>query len=109
MPCYTVRTVEVAFKVGNIDLLKKALEKAGAKDILLRYDTELSFYFQNTDYIKINLETSKIISSIDEKKLIGISNQIKRAYSLEVINELARKQKWIQKKMGENQYQLQRF
>uniref|UniRef100_A0A6M3X4P4 Uncharacterized protein n=1 Tax=viral metagenome TaxID=1070528 RepID=A0A6M3X4P4_9ZZZZ len=27
MPCYQVRTVSVEFKISNIDLLKKAIEK----------------------------------------------------------------------------------
>ena len=112
MPCYSVITSSVVFKIENVELLKTALVKAGAMDIISQNrDTYLSFYLpgKGTDYITIDLKNSKITSSMEEKKLTDISNSIKRAYSLEVINEVAKKQKWMTKKMGENRYQLQRY
>jgi organic radical activating enzyme len=110
MPCYEVRTVSVEFKVSNIDLLKKALEKAGfniakASQITLQVRRE-----GEINSIIIDLEQSKILSrSFDEKELSTISNQIKRAYSEQVIDEVAKRQKWMKKKLGDNRYQLQRF
>ena len=109
MPCYSIIYNSVVFKIENVELLKEALIKAGAKDLMIRYSTELSFYFQDTDYIKIDLKNSKITSSMDEKKLTDVSNSIKRAYSLEVINKVSRDQKWNLRKMNDNNFQLQRY
>lgn len=113
MPCYEVRTVSVEFKVGNIELLKKAIEKMDWK---VTSSTEKRLYAQkNTgqwgDEVTINLENSTINSTNfrDIKALSQFSNEIKRAYSEVVIDELAKKQKWIKKQMGTNQFQLQRF
>ena len=108
MPCYSVRTVSVTFQVGNTDLLKKALEKAGLK---LMASDEKGLLFEDKLYnnFKIDFANSKISGQANERDLTTLSNSIKRAYSLEVISELALKQKWIQRKMGPNQYQLQRF
>jgi hypothetical protein len=109
MPCYQTITSSVVFKVENIDILKRALEAAGGRGISTIEGVRVNFYLVGTNYITIDLKNSKITSSMDEKELTTISNEIKRAYSLEVINEVARKQKWMKKKMGANQYQLQRF
>lgn len=108
MPCYEVRTVSVSFSVGNIELLKRALEKAGMK---IQGSNETAVTFKDTSWnrFEINLTNSKFNGPLDEKAMGTLSNTIKRTYSLEVINELAQKQKWIQKKMGDNHYQLQRF
>jgi hypothetical protein len=109
MPCYQVRTVEVSFKVGNIELLKKALEKAGWK---ITSSGEWGINISNANYktASIRFTNSKIQSSFfNEKELTGISNQIKRAYSEVVIDEIAKKQKWLKRQMGQNQFQLQRF
>jgi hypothetical protein len=109
----------VEFKVGNIDLLKKALESMAS----IRKESVQIFISKHTDQEKvafrdaqnnlfnINLNTGKLATSsgMDEKQLGSFSNQIKRAYSLQVIDEVAKKNKWINKKLGENRYQLQRF
>ena len=108
MPCYEVRTVSVEFKVGNIELLKKALDAAGC-EVYLTVNDRISFK-RSGRYAFINLSDSTIKSEdFDEKELSILSNTIKRAYSSQVIDEIARKQKWMKKKMGENRFQLQRF
>jgi len=109
MPCHEVRTVSVEFRIGNIELLQKAIEKLQWKN----WNTgEGSITIQDDNYnqITIDCKNSKISSpSYNEKKLTEISNQIKRAYSEEVINEVARKQKWFAKKINATKFQLQRF
>lgn len=109
MPCYTVITSSVEFKIGNIDLLKKALEKLGIR-INKQYASEayLSFYHSG-NYITIDLRKGKITSEMNEKKLSEFSNQIKRAYSSVVVDEVAKRQKWIRKNTAENKGQLQRY
>jgi hypothetical protein len=111
MPCYTVRTVSVEFKVGNVDLLKRAIEKIGwvvsftsEKIINARTDNRWG------DEFTISFDKGLISSqSFDAKKLNSFSNQLKRAYSEVVIDEVAKKNKWIKKTMGAGQFQLQRF
>lgn len=108
MPCYTVETVEISFKAENIDLLKKTIETMGIK-IQSSAKTRISFYNVGR-LVTIDVERQSIEGSgMNEKQLTSISNQIKRAYSEQVIDEIAKKQKWLKKKMGENRYQLQRF
>jgi hypothetical protein len=108
MPCYEVRTVSVEFKVGNIELLKKSLENLGIK---IQRSTEKTVSFYNVgELITINLETQKIVGSrMNEKQLTTFSNAIKRSYSEQVIDEIAKKQKWMKRKLGQNKFQLKRF
>ena len=107
MPCYEVRTVSVEFKVGNVDLLKKALEKAGCQ--IQTQDQVISFKDKFGNFAMIDFEKSKIISRMGDKQLADLSNSIKRAYSECVIDEVAKRNKWIKKQMGEGRFQLQRF
>ena len=110
MPCYEVRTVSVEFKIKNIDLLKKAIEKVEYKIISTYQDG--SIHVQNKDYRDLFISTTNSLiqsKSFSEKELTTISNQIKRAYSELVIEEVAKKQKWIKKNMGSGQFQLQRL
>lgn len=115
MPCYEVRTVSVSFQVGNIDLLKNAIEENAVNDfqrnsIQISADkTNVFFRDRYSNPIKINLTTGKMTANMDDKQLSDLSNSIKRAYSKCVIDEVAKKQHWLKKKMGPNQFQLQRF
>jgi hypothetical protein len=107
MPCYEVRTVSVEFKVGNIEILKRALEKMNVQ--IVRQDENGITFNQAYNQFTISFLNSKINSNVDEKELTSISNSIKRAYSEVVIDEVAKKQRWIKKQMGAGRYQLQRF
>lgn len=116
MPCYQIRTISVEFKVGNIDLLRKAIEKVAAKGSICEFKgvhtgtQRIDFYDPAGTRYQLNLDSGKLIStSLNETQLGKFSNLLKRAYSEQVIDEVARKQKWLKKKMGENRYQLQRF
>ncbi len=114
MPCYTVVKISIQFKVGNVDLLKKALEKIGW---VVDSISGQKLYAHKAgswakDKVEINLERSTI-SGVDRnftpESLTVISNQFKRSYSEVVIDEVAKKNKWFTKKLNANQYQLQRF
>ena len=118
MPCYQVITAKVEFKVGNIDILKKALEanaevrKGSVQHFVGRHSEhdKISFRDKIGTLINVDLTTGKMIAAgYDEKQLIKFSNSIKRGYSEVVLDEVAKKQKWLKKKMGENHFQLQRF
>jgi hypothetical protein len=109
MPCYTIRTVSVEFKVGNIDLLKKAIENVGHK--ITTFSDQI-VEFRHFDYgrVFIDLKNQTMTTKdFNDGQMSTLSNQIKRAYSECIIDEIAKRQKWIKKKMGDNRYQLQRF
>ena len=109
MPCYQVRTVSVEFKISNIDLLKKAIEKMEGT-YLGNNEEFLNFRTKDGRYVYIDFEKATISSlNFTEKGLANFSNSIKRAYSEVVIDEVAKRQHWHQKKLGENRFQLQRF
>jgi hypothetical protein len=111
MPCHHVITSAVEFKVGNVDLLKQAIEKAGMK-ILDRESTSngLTIVDSKGQRAFIDLTNSQIRSrNMTEKVLSSFTNQIKRSYSEQVIDEIAKRNKWMKKKMGDNRFQLQRF
>ena len=113
MPCYSVRTVSVEFRVANIELLKKALEKVGWKVNNEIDNGALSIMKKDGSYmdsVSINFDNSKISSRyMDEKKLTDFSYELKRAYSEQVISEVAKKQKWMSRKLSDNKFQLQKF
>jgi hypothetical protein len=113
MPCYQIRTVSIEFHVGNVDLLKKALEAAGWN---ISNITTGAIYAKNNNLrksIRIGLDstsTTKITSQeFSQTELNNLNNSIKRAYSEQVIDELAKKQRWIKRNMGQGNFQLQRF
>jgi propanediol dehydratase large subunit len=110
MPCYTVVTSSIEFKVGNIDLLKKAIEAIGG--ILGNYQDKdgINFRTKNGKSVYIAFNKSEIIAqNMDKKEIASYANEIKRAYSETVLNELSKKNKWIKKNLGQNRFQLQRF
>lgn len=108
MPCYQVITSAVEFKVENISFLKKALTKLGYQTTEIA--NKISIRDSNYKIFDINFSNQEITSTdFDETKLGEISNAIKRAYSAEVIDHIAVKNKWMKKQLGENRYQLQRF
>jgi hypothetical protein len=110
MPCHQVITASVEFKVGNIELLKKAIEKV--EGVINKYQSSdgLGFRTKEGKSIFIAYNSSKIIGQdINEKSLAKYSNEIKRAYSECVIDEVAKKNRWMKRNIGENKFQLQRF
>lgn len=108
MPCYEIRTVSVEFKASNVNLLKKAIENLGIK---ISNSTEKTISFYNVGkYTTIDIEKQQIVGSgMNERQLSTFSNAIKRAYSEQVIDEIAKKQKWMKSKLSQNKFQLKRF
>lgn len=107
MPCYEVRTVSVKFEVGNIDLLKMALVKLGFAFSYNQRDEKINLSrYSITIDLKNGSAKTAALSDVDLSKEM---NSIKRAYSEVVIDEVAKRQKWMKKNMGKGQFQLQRF
>lgn len=115
MPCYQIITNSVSFSVNNVELLKKALTKIGwsFRGTILngkqyvrnengRYDDIVIINFDNNTISNTN-------SFYDAKSLSALSNKFKRAYSEEVLSEVARRNKWLLKRQSENNFSLQRY
>jgi len=106
MPCYQVIAISVVFKVENIDILKEALEKLGARF----YTTAQGFSVQMEDGARFEINTrNSTVSSTwtnDKKELTDYSNTVKRAYSETVLEKAAKKNRWFLNKRGENQYAM---
>jgi uncharacterized protein GlcG (DUF336 family) len=104
-----VRTVSVEFKAANIDLLRRAIMKADMR-IIEQLATGIMVESRNRERAFIDFAGEEINSrNMDERRLTTFTNGLKRAYSAVVLDEVARKQKWMKKEMGQNRYQLQRF
>ena len=111
MPCYQIVTAKVEFKISNIDLLKKALGKEGwIIYMATQEEITLSEKVSWRKDIIINVKSQTASSQFfTQREIIDKVNLIKKAYSLQVIDEVAKKQKWIKKNLGQNRFALQRF
>lgn len=106
MPCYEIRTVNVEFKIENIEILQKALKSLQLHPVW--EGKEQKIFLINED--AIDLKDGQYISrSGNIESATSMANQVKRAYSIQVLDELAKKQKWMKKQLGENKFQFQRF
>ena len=99
MPCYTVQTMSVAFKAKHKDMLLAALmelnwqyQEIGQKIRILSQGITLDLATEQA-----NLQSSNLQASQDQL------NTLKRAYAMEGVKVLARKQHWaIKLKTGES-------
>jgi hypothetical protein len=102
MPCYEVRTISVEFKAGNVRLLQLAAAALG-------YETELNGSMLKIigkyDSFSIDLAAGK--ASINENQQ-GTLNKLKQQYSKTVLQEVARKRRWLLKGAGNN-LEMKRF
>ncbi|MBW8001793.1 MAG: hypothetical protein FVQ80_07185 [Planctomycetes bacterium] len=100
MTCWQVNLISVEFKVGNIDYLKKAL-------------TDLNINYSSHDNTIIN--TRGILFKLEEGQVetqalyIGELNKIKRQYSKVVVEDVAKKKRWVIKNKGQNKMELRRY
>jgi len=93
----------VEFKAENIDLLLKALDEAK-----IIYDYDKTYNIIRTRYrgIIINLNNQKI--TCRESDMVYV-NQLKRKYSEVVLQEVAKKKRWLFKKQSETAGILRRY
>jgi len=108
MPCYEIRTVSVQFKAENIGILKRAIEAEG-HTITFEEKTAIGVSVGRR-WVAVDLERSTVTSSdMNQAEISSFANSLKRAYSATVIDEVAKRNKWLKRDMGQNRYQLQRF
>lgn len=101
MPCYEVRTVQVEFNAKNREALQEALE---AGDVYHYWNSNKTVVCG--EGWRINLEKQTAEVQLGREALL---NQVRRAYSETIINEVARRKKWLVKKLADNKMQLKRY
>ena len=100
MPCYEINTMSVEFKAKHKAILLLALKKLG-------YQTRENNQEQIiTNIFSFNLKTQKVSYPRGYENQI---NQIKRAYSQIVLEQVAKKRRWILKNKAENEFQLIKY
>jgi len=101
MPCYQVNLVSVQFQAKSIPLLEAALREL-QWGYTLNADTQVLY----TRGMTINLATEKATLDRYDQDLL---NQLKVAYSTEVVKAVASKRKWVLKRRAKQQLQARRY
>lgn len=105
MPCWTVVTNRIDMPKMNADLLSRALMDLGASGIH-KIGSTIAFSLDGYTYTLRDgvLEST----SADEARLAKAANQVKRAYSGQVVQAAAAKNHWTLKKTGAFSYVVNR-
>ena len=91
MPCYQVNLISMNLQVSNPDLMISALKSLGYQNVNHnKRDNVIYFDKGNLDLIEGVLTT----------RTQDMGNQIKKAYSTQAIEHIAKKKKWLLKKQG---------
>ena len=109
MPCYIVVTASVSFKAQNRELFEKTLEAMG---FWRRSELNGIINVQTNDgkNIAFDLVNGKVSSQDYRQNTFNDKlNSFKRAYSVQAIEEMAKKKKWILKQQSESAFQLKRY
>lgn len=104
MACYEVREVSVEFDVKSREHLANALK---ALDIPFWTDQQGRMHTSNN--IVFDLEGKKVTYQEGDQYQEAMIKKIKQAYSFSVIEEVAKKKKWILKKGINNKLELRRY
>jgi len=92
MPCYTVQTTDVKFKVEHMDLLEQALKALNwtfAKDLSYDRSTVKAYLLGNGIRIDLTTGLARVTESQQDKL-----NELKRAYSKEALKKFAKLNQW---------------
>jgi hypothetical protein len=98
MPCYTAQTMSVSFKAQNIDLLLEALKNWQFRRVgqIIRINT-------TGGEIDIDLASeTATLRGANTTVLQSELNALKRAYSMEAIKVMTKKQHWTLKIQSTN-------
>lgn len=98
MPCYSIQTMSVEMKAANKELLEKALNALGLR---FTRNGELFTIHTEAGTIRIGAGETAELSGSNMSRLQERLNEIKRGYSAQVIQQVGRKNRWV------NRYQNQ--
>jgi hypothetical protein len=106
MPCYVVQTTSVEISIKNVDLFKSVLEKLGYYVFMTDDKNFLSVNKEGVNRITFNLKTQTAqVGRYQQERL----NEMKRAYSLEVVKQIAKKKKWAIKMKAKNKMVARKY
>ncbi len=94
MPCYTQREVTVELNVADVNLLTAGLKAAG----FTVQTTPRGFYVTNSKGQQAHIRDGKITTQQTSNDII---NEVKRAYSGEVVRTAAKRFGWTLSKTNE--------
>jgi len=109
MPCDQIREISVEFKVDNLELLKKAVEKLGYTHQLVGQTLLINNKWNVV--AEVDLQGGEISSRnfTNARTLTEFSYKVKRTYSEMVIDEVAKKNRWIKRQLSEGKFQLAKY
>jgi len=100
MPCYQMNVMAVEFLARNVDMLLRALDA-----LKLKYVHD-GMYITVGRQVQIDLERQ---TAEYERYQAPIVNAIKRQYAREVINEVAKRKRWVVKQQSKRKLQLKKY
>lgn len=101
MPCYQVVYASVEFKAKHKDLLLKAIERLQWYYREAGKDKQVIY----TNALRIDLEREQVEFPKDYSREV---DKLKRAYSEVVLEEAARRKKWLLKRTAQQKFDLKR-
>lgn len=113
MPCWTVAKSEVKLEKMNPELLQGALRASGFEVWTRPNDVSLSAYRYDangySNRVDVNVAVDGTVTlSTRGGDLAKITNEVKRAYSVQVVQAASRKFGWNVKQTGEFKYAVQK-
>lgn len=103
MPCYQVNMVSVEFKAQSREHLEAALKQLG-----WQFDDLGSQIRVNYGAMRIDLDSERVRLP-DTQAAYRSLNQLKVAYSQQVIQTKARKHRWVLKQRAANKFEARRY
>jgi len=100
LPCWEISLTTVEFQVKNIELLEKAINA-----LKWRYAINNNKVTTNMG-ITINLKDQTVTCSDRQQDVV---NRLKQQYSHEVIEQAAKKKRWVLSRKEENKYIARRY
>lgn len=105
-PCDTIQTSNVEFNLEKTDrvLLKLAIEALGYK---VNVSADATIKFTNQYDIDGEFRNGKLVTKMPSGREFDV-NRLKRAYSEQVVNKVARQYGWKMKQKAPGKYQVQK-
>jgi len=105
MPCYQMQLMSVEFKAKYVDFLKQALDELGYRYEVIAGDTVIKVEHR---YNAIWIDLAKSEIEFNRTSAVVV-NRIRREYSRQVLQEVAKKKRWVVKKKQNRYFQLQKY
>lgn len=121
MPCWTVQQSEVKLSGLNPEFLKAALLALGFRvndaEYSARFDASItadrftdhtSVVVHNDGRVTVNAASARDWGSLTQPDLAAVTNEVKRAYAVQVVHAAAKKFGWNMKQTSETKFAVTR-